>query len=291
MSWQTLIIIHNVLSAVFVIAQRKLAVDAQGKYNIQIVLFMHSFIALIGVGWAIAAREEINVSAAFDHSPLFVAASGLFFISSLALFKMFRYLDAAIGTIVNLLSSFMIVLFSGLFLGSTLQGYDVVGALLLAVAVWILFSSRKNKKLRHTNWSKGLTLAAIGAVSLGGAITIEKYLVDRIGAVSYVPFGFTFQWATLFLFSIRGMKPFIGSIRAVQVKGILFAGVVRGFAGLTFLLSLSRAQSSAVIGTLTALKVVIVSVLSVLVLRETELLKRKALASLIAFGGVLLLFL
>lgn len=288
MSWQLLIVAHNVFSAVFVVLQRRLALDFKGKYNLQVVALVHVLISIIGITWAILAKEPINLQKNFEFLHLYILAGLLVFVSSVAHYVMYRYLDAAIGTIVNLMSSFFIVFFSSIILGETLTGNDFLGAGLLGLAVAVIFSSRQKKKIK-SSWLKGASHAVVGAVAIGIAITIEKYLVDRVGAVSYVPFGFGIQSMILLIFSARSMPKFLKSAKKVDLKYLVFTGIFRGLAGLCFLLSLSRSGNAAIVGSLTTIKVVLVSILGIVILKEKKLLFRKSLAAFVALIGVMII--
>lgn len=290
MTWQVLILTHNVLSAVFIVLQRRLAVTYKKRYSLQITAIINCWVAVVGVLWAIVAPEKINFYGAIEYWYWFILAGILFFLSAYVHFLTYRYVDAAVGAILNLLSTIGIIFCAWVFLGEKLQGYDLLGAGLVMAAVVILFVSHQKHKKHRSNFFYGFLYAALGAVTLGAAVTIEKYLVDRIGAVSYVPLGFSVQSIFLVLFALKGSKGFFKTLSRKSLISATTAGLLRAGAGLAFLISLTRSSNTAVLGALGGVKVVIVAVLGVLILKEHKMILRKTLATVVAVSGIFILF-
>jgi hypothetical protein len=283
--WPVLMLLHNVFASIFALQSRRLAVKYPQAY-FQIMVGV--FVALYGVflAYALFHVSEISYMAALQHAPQLLLTGVGFAGHAVLTFLTFRYVDAAVGTLFTVLNLVAIVVVSSITLNETLTPTQILGSFILLTAILIVLLIHLPKKKRH-NWHIGLALAIASSFFMGAAVASEKYLLDAIGLPTYAVFGVACDLLCVLLLAfVFGRKYFVLYRNPRFAKDIVLAGVSRAGVGFFFVLALVAADNASLVGATGGLKIVLTAVLAGIILRETQYMPRKLVASLIAFVGV-----
>jgi hypothetical protein len=278
-------LVQNVFASVTALQARRMASTYTGAH-FQILAGAFVVAYFIFGGYALLSWQQISLASALAYAPQIILSSVAFTIWNALTFLVFRYVDAAIGSLFTTLNLVAVVIISSLTINETLTSMQLVGAVVLFAAILIVLLSHLSKAKRH-RWEIGLILTIIGSLAFGAAIASEKYLLDQIGLPTYGVFGFGVQVFMLVILALLFRpKHFALYKNSSFVKNVIGLGVVRAGAGLLFVIALVMADNASLVGVLSGLKIIITAILAGVFLHETQLMGRKLVAAMVAFVGV-----
>lgn len=285
MSWQVLMLLQNVFASAYALQSRQLARKYKSAH-FQILAVTFVIMYLVFICYAL-----INVSSISLITPLqfggTIVLTGLYFtVWTVLTFLVYRFVDAAIGTLLTTLNLIAVIVTASILLGESLTLLQGVGAVLLLGSIFIISSAHLSKIKQH-NLVVAISLSLIASVFFGLAIANEKYLLDHMGAPTYLIFGVGAQVVPLLLLAFLYKPREFRHFKQVKFrKNVIIMGLTRAGAGLLFILSLVLANNASLIGVLSGLKIILTTILAAILLKEVMLMKRKIVASVIAFFGV-----
>jgi len=216
------------------------------------------------------------------HIMLLAAACGLFG----ALFFAFsfvsqKHVEAGITSLASNVYTPISVALAWLLLGEGLAGNQILGTILLLVALVIISKKHRVGKFR---FDKYFLMMILSGVFLGLTVTVERVLQKTTGLTTTMVLSW---WAQcLFL----GLLTLIVKDKNIHTnKSVTIAGVLTFFHGLSWSLLVFTVGNLGVVSAVTTFKVVLIFVAAAIFLKEREDLPRKIVGSLIAVAGLLLM--
>lgn len=284
MSWQLLMLLQNMFASVYALQSRQLATRYHAAH-FQILAVVFIFVYIVFLGYALMNSGEIAPQAAADYAGQLAVTGILFTVWTVLTFITFRFVDAAIGIIFSTLNLIAVVLAASFIIHESLTILQLVGAALLVTSIVVIGLAHQAKKKKR-NWFIGLLLTIIASICFGAAMTSEKYLLDRIGAPTYAVFGIGAQMLPLVILALCYRRKEFRLFKKKEFRNKVVAmGLVRGMAGLLFIVSLVIVNNLSLVGMLSGLKVVMTAILAAIILKELMFIRRKLLAAFISLVG------
>ena len=284
MPWPLLMLFQNMFSASFALFSRSIAKNIkQAHFQINAVIF--TVILLSGSSWALS-QGGIDIRYLTNNLPIFIFAGICFAITNIASYRVFEYTDAAIASIMSTLNTLAAVIIGTIALGEGLSTRQIIGAILLFSAIWLVLST-KVKPEKRGRWLTGLGFSLIAALFFGIATSTEKHLLNSMSTANYILFGWGFQWlASMTLRLMFRPGQWKKLYRSTQLKKVIGAGFIRAGGGFLFIFSLVSANNVSVISVLAGVKAIFVVVLGASLLKEKEYMTTKMQGALLAMTGI-----
>lgn len=202
----------------------------------------------------------------------------------------FRYMDAAMGTLLGTLHIVMAVLGGLVVLGERLGLQEVAGAAIALAAVTYALSVHVSRRERR-HWTLGIVCAVASGVLFSVAVMAEKYLLGEMAVPSYLVWAGGTQWVIAVLLALLfGRRQFRKVLSADNAGLLLAAGLTRLGMGVLFVFSLVALKSLCMAVILAGLRPLFVAFLGAAFLHERRFMRRKIIASAVAAIGVALMF-
>lgn len=285
MPWQMIMLFQNTFASVYALESRVLA-QKYKKAHFQILFATFAMVYAVFIVYALLHMPQLHFMVLPQYYGLSVLVGLMFTVSTVLTFITLRYVDAAVGTLLTLLNILAVVVLSSVLIGESLSSLQLGGGLLLMVSIYLIFSTKQTPK-HHHNFVLASTLSVIASVCFGLAITGEKYLLNNIGAPTYAIVGIGLQFVPLLLLAVYYNRGEFKHFYKSDFRNRVFVmGLVRGGAGLLFILSLVGANNASLIGALSGFKVILTTLLAAILLKELTFIKKKLLASCVACIGV-----
>jgi drug/metabolite transporter (DMT)-like permease len=276
---------QNVFASVFTLQSRKLA-KTYKKAHFQILCVVFGILYLVFLAYAGLHYSSIVPSQAAKFAPLSIVVGLCFTVYTALTFVMFRYVDAAIGSIFSVLNLLSVVLLSTLTINEGLSPIQLFGALLLVCAIIGVLSTHLTSAKKH-KWQFGFALSLVASVFFGFAIAGQKHLLGKIGLPTYAVFGIGAEFLPLLLLSLfYGRKEYKHFKKIEFSRYVVGMGLVRGGAGLLFIAALIAANNASLIGMLSGFKIVLTAILAAVLLKETAYIRRKLLMAFVSMVGI-----
>ncbi len=284
-AWPVLMLLQNILAGIFALQSRQLAARYQSAH-FQILSVVLVITWAIFLGYAFLNWTSVSVQSAANFAPQIILTGLAFTIWAVLTFITFRFVDTAVGSLFATLNLVAAVLFASFAIQETLSPWQLVGALLLFFSIIFMLSAHLSKQ-QSRDWAIGLILTVVASVFVGAAIASEKYLLNNIGMPTYSVFGIAGQTIPLIVLALIYRPKQFALFKNFNFSlSVMLMGLVRGAAGLLFVLSLVLANNASLVGALSGLKIILATILAAIFLHETQLMPRKLLAATIAFIGV-----
>lgn len=288
MSWGLVMILQNVFASIYALQSRKLAKHYK-EAHFQILATTFLMVYLVFICYALFNRDKVDLVIGLKNTALVFLVASCFTVWTVLTFITYRFADASLGTLLTLLNLIAVVTVSSAVLDESLTLTQTAGSLILVGSILILSKVEAIPRYRSAV-KTAIILALIASVAFGFAITGEKYLLDQMGGPTYAIIGVGAQSLLLLVIALIYNRSQFRHFRKPRFfANIAAMGLVRGGAGLLFILSLIGLNNASLVGALSGLKVIITTILAVVILRETRLLKYKIQAGLVAVVGTGLL--
>ena len=279
---------QNVFGAFYSIFSRKLVVQfPHAQLQLSALLFLVTYFVALPFAMVHGHPYLADLTEWWPYLLLGGLATAL---NGASMFYIFRYMDAAMGSLL-VTTNVVAAVFAAMYvLGERMGLREVVGATLVFLAVIYALSVHVTKRERR-NWTMGILFTLGSAVCFSVAVTIEKQMLNEMNVSSYFVWGWGAQ--TLIgtaLALLLGAKQFKKVLRRDNVSLLAAAGLTRATMGILFVFSLVLLRSLCVAVVLAGLRPLFVSFLGAWVLRERRFLARKVVASLAAAVGVAIMF-
>jgi drug/metabolite transporter (DMT)-like permease len=260
MPWQFTILLQNLLASFYALGSRNLAKE-QKKAHFQILAVVFAMVYLVFLLFALSHMSSVSLTAAVQYAPKIVGVGLAFTAWTVLTFITFRYLDAAIGTLLSTLNLLALVLVATFSIHEGLTSVQAVGASLLILSLYIVFSARQNS-IRNRNVMFGVGLSIVASVFYGFAISGEKYLLDHVGIATYSVVGVGAQFLPLCLLAVVYNRDEFKLFKQARfTKRVILLGAIRAGAGLLFIVSLVKSNNASLIGVLSGFKIVLTTLL------------------------------
>jgi|GEM_PF-2087972 len=279
---------QDLCGAFYSLLSRRLSVRL-ARAQLQLAAVMLTFTFALGLPFALL-HGGVEVSALARWWPCFLLGGVASALSVTVNLLVFRYLDAAMGTLLGTTYIVLSIASAMYVLGERLGLRQIIGALIALAAVAYALSVHVNRRERR-NWTLGMLVTLVGAVLFSVAVVVEKFLLVKVGVSSYVAWGWGAQWlcATVLATLVGGHH--FGQIFAKRNRSLVIgAGCTRTAMALLFVSTLVIFKSLCVAVVLAGLRPLFVAFLGAWFLHERKFLARKIMASVAAAIGVAIMF-
>lgn len=293
MDWQGFVLINALFIALSMIIMRLLGRD-KAYTGASFVINAGSFVVLWLSGVALLPLlGTVDGQMLHQYFWRFVGGGVLFALTNVATYKSLTYVDAATGTIFNTINTLFSVGMAALTLHEDLSVLQAGGAVVLMVAIiYSALTLRANDtKFSRRDLLRGLEFALLAALVYAVAITNEKWLLGQMNAASYVAYGWGWQVVASVVAALLLQPKKLKLLGQLSFAGWLAAlGVVKGVAGIAFVLAEIRSNNVALVTVVNNFKIIIVVVLGAWLLKERRKLRQKAIGAVAALAGLTVMF-
>lgn len=293
MTWAIAILAHLLLESAFSLLFRRYAARHGQDYFVANAV-MYVFTALpFGIAWSI-----YNGGPQFNFSPQlwgFFALAGLFFaVGNAAAFKANSKIEAAQFSVIASMRAIVVIVVAGYLLAETLRTGQLLGAgLVLAGGVIAIMASNHHRQLNKLLQLNPYTVIAVAStIVLGGAIITEKYLLNNVPLATYLVVGWGFQTFWMVVLAHRQLPTkTVAIIKDGRIWSLLLLGGLRTLGGFCFITALVLSDSSPLVASAAAAKLVLVAIGGYLFLHEKTYEALTVLAAILASVGMVFLIL
>ncbi len=280
-NWQVLIGISVVLFAFSTLLQRILLRENKSDPITYSIFFQFTVGVLIGLyGFMFADMSMPRLQPLIINLVLMVV---LYILSNIFIFNALKKIEASEYTIIFATRTLFTILASSFFLSQTLSLKQIMGALLVLVAV--AMAVYKKTKFR---FNKGEIFALLGAMFFGFATTNDKVLLSSFQLYPYVSIAFILPAIVMLIIfpqSLPKLKVFLE--KELLMKTLLFC-FIYAVGALTFFSALQISNNSSQIAVVNQTSTILIVLLGVAILKERDFLFRKLIAAALSVLGILL---
>ncbi|MBP7775310.1 MAG: EamA family transporter [Candidatus Saccharimonas sp.] len=221
---------------------------------------------------------------------LTVIASTLFATANILVYRAYSHLNASHYGIINTFKYVVVVVIASLLLHDNLSQQQWIGSLIIIVASIIAsakpVTTRSSKKIRQY-----IFIAIIASTLSGLATVVEKFIVSSVEISVYIIIGWGLQSVIQLLFA-RPRRDIVRAIRQnKQLSPLILIGVMRGIGGVLFVFALSNSQNAALVASVAASKVILITLAGIIFLREQSNIRTILTCAIMAFTGIVLIVL
>jgi drug/metabolite transporter (DMT)-like permease len=192
-----------------------------------------------------------------------------------------KHVDAAVTSVVSNIYTPVTIILSSLFLHEGLNGKQIIGTVLLLVALFVISKKHQVSRFR---FDKYFWMMLVSGVLLGVLLVAERSLQKTTGLSAST----MMSWGSQCLF--LGLATLIARSRHTYTKkDVLFTGALKLLQGISYVTLVYVVGNLSLVSSITTFKVVIVFIAAVFFLKEKDHLKRKIFGSIIALIGLLLM--
>lgn len=192
-----------------------------------------------------------------------------------------KHIEAGVTNLVVNISTPVTIILATFFLNEKLTGLQVIGTILLLLAMVIV---SKKHHIGKFKFDKYFLLLLAGGVFLGILLVAERTLQKTTGFAA----GTLFSWWSQVLF--LGIAVLItGSRHRFSRKNTIITGVTSGISSLAYVILVTIVGNLSLVSAVTTFKVVLMFIAGAVFLKEKEDLPRKIFGSIVALAGLLLM--
>lgn len=279
---------QNLFGAFYSLLSRRLSVKLPGEQvQVTAVLFTIGIVLALPVALLYGEVYLVDLTRWWPYLLLGGFATVM---NAITMLMVFRYMDAAMGTLLGTIHVVMAFGAGMYVLGEQMELKQLSGALIVLVAVAYALSVHVSRKERR-NWTMGIFFALASAVFFSVAVMIEKFLLGEMTVSSYVVWGFGTQWLIAVALALcLGWRAFGKVLNPRHATLLLATGLTRISMGVLFVMSLVVLRSLCYAVILAGLRPLFVAFLGAAFLHERRFLFRKVVASVVAATGIAIMF-
>jgi drug/metabolite transporter (DMT)-like permease len=279
---------QNVFGAFYSLLSRKLSVTmSHAQAHISAVLYLITLVFVVPFAFWYG---PVSIGVLLTWWPYLLLGSVATALNGVSLLMIFRYMDAAMGSLLITTNVVAAVLSAMYILGERMGMHEVIGASMVIGAVIYALSVHVGRKERR-NWTMGIVFTLCSAALFSVAVVTEKYLLGHMQVSSYLVWEWSLQTVCgLLLAFCFGMSQFRVVFSRQNLRLVLVAGAMRTGMGMLFVASLVVLKNLCTAVVLAGLRPLFVSLLGAALLRERRFLSRKIIASVAAAIGVAVMF-
>lgn len=283
-----IVISQNIFGAFFSIFSRRIAVALPGaQFQIGAIIFT----VMYGLSAPVAFLfGDVYLADLYRLWPQLLIGGVAIALNAATLLLVYRYMDAAMGTLLMTLNMVMSVLAAMLVLGEHMSLQQLIGAGVVFGAVTYALMAHVSK-IERQKWTIGLLFALVNAVFFATGAVAEMYLIKHMSISSYIVWGWGWQWLAVVVLSLCfGRRHFRQALASGTMRLVVGTGLLRIGNGLMFLCSLVVFKSLCLAVILAGLRPLFVAFLGAWFLKERKFLGRKVVASVLAATGIAIMF-
>ncbi|HQF36692.1 MAG TPA: DMT family transporter [Candidatus Dojkabacteria bacterium] len=293
-AWLILTILTIVFGAIAVNVQGYI----MGKLKIDIYLAIFLFQIVAGsfffILWIIRGGSFQELSVLKNYIPNLIFLVIFYNLVNFSNFSALKHIDSGKFSIIASTSNIFVIIFSSLWLGKTILGYQKLGVVIVFLGIVILnYRLLKGRSLKELfRLGIGEILALVGAISLGVAITNDGFMITQMNLYLYVAIAFILPPIIIpicFPKSFTNLKTIKEFFKLNTFKWFVFYMLSFILQSLTFYNALDLSGNPSIIASLTLSSVIPTGILAYIFLKEREDIKLKLLSAIITIIGLLII--
>lgn len=279
---------QNIFGAFYSLLSRRLSVKMpHAQAQISAVLYTITMLVALPIAFWYG---DVYIADLTRWWPYILLGGLVTALNGVSLLLVFRYMDAAMGSLLMTINVVMAVLAAMYILGERMGMQELIGAVAVVAAVVYALSVHVSRRERR-NWTLGILFTVVSAFLFAVAAVVEKFLLGEMGVSSYLVWGWGSQWLIAILIGLLlGWRNYGVVLAKRNMKLVVGAGLMRSGMGMFFVFSIVIFKSLCMAVILAGLRPLFVSFLGAWLLHERKFLLRKVVASVIAAFGVAIMF-
>ena len=219
---------------------------------------------------------DVSLAPYFLISMILYAAGTVFF------FRAIKLIEASEMTILNGVGSLVTILASFIFLHESLSLMQIVGALLILLAVIVINFSKKGIVI-----NKGMWFAVAGTCSYGLAVISDTHIIRSFEAASFIPIGALGTALVLMLWYYKKIPLVIKTVKSAEKNLVIFC-MLYAISAIAFYHALQLGALVGQVSTIFRASIIVTVILSSIFLNERKHLVKKILGAILTTIGVIL---
>lgn len=282
MSWEILLAISVVLSAIPVLLQRVLLKGEHVEPISFSILFQFGVAAIVAaLTLVIHGQIERPSLAPIGWSLLLMSAS--YAVANIFIFNSLKVTEVSRFTVIFASKIFFAVLSLTLFFHEGLNRLQWLGAILIVVGVAIVYLQKTDSK-----FNRGDLYALGAALMFGVANTNDRYLVQFFQSYSYVVYGFLLPGILVALIYPRKTLYIRHYFTKDFLPKMFLLCLFNGLGSIAFFTALQLAPNSSQVFTYNTFTAILTVILSIIFLKERDYLARKLAGAAVSLIGLIL---
>ena len=192
-----------------------------------------------------------------------------------------KYVEAGVSTVINNIYTPITIILATIFLHEGLTFWQVIGTILLLVAMVIV---SKKHQISRFRFDKNFRLMLLSGTMLAFCLVAERVLIKTTGFTAGVMLSW---WSCCVFLGLATLAT--RNKNSYSLKDISLTGVLRFFQDLSWFILLVVVGNLSLVSSITTFKIVFMFIAGAIFLSEKEDLPRKIFGSLIAVAGLLLM--
>lgn len=294
-SWQVLIMLHALFSALQALQFRAIARDKQARHAglaVNAIAFSTLYVCALLV---LPLVGGVRLQEFLDNWRLFAASASLFVFALYLMYKAFTHLESATASVLGTSAALFVVLIAGVFYGERFTPNQIIGMAIVLPCIWyVLLLARKHHKLlnfRDRGWLHGFWYMMGSSLCLALAHVLEKDILQQVTVGSYLAFGWLLQAAVAWLFYVVAGQHARQIFRQNKtVRSAMQLGAVRAATGFFFVMALKLSGSVSLVTVIANFRIIIVAVLAGWLLGERRFYYKKLAAAAVSVLGLSIIF-
>ncbi len=248
----------------------------------QIRFTFQTFLILSLGSLAFPFFSSFYIKGNFLHLFLLSLTCGIFGMACGALFTIAqKHIDAGVSSLVGNIYIPITIVLSSIFLHEGLTPLQIVGTLILLIAVVIV---SKKHRIGKFSFDKYFLYMVLASVLLGVLLVAERALQNMTGFSA----GTMLSWGSQ-TFCLGLLTLFTKSKHTYSNKEVWGYGIVRFLSATSWVVLVYTVGNLSIVSSITTFKIVVVFITAAILLHEREDLGRKVLGSIVAIIGLLLM--
>jgi len=281
MNWFIWGIISIVTTAVANLLQRVIMREKDSDVFGTTVIFQFATAALTGI---FAFWKGFVLPPIGQYFGNFLAATLLWGLGSLSLFKAYQTLGSSEIAILSSLGAVVTIISSIALLGESFSTGKGIGTVLILTSIFLV-TERKGK----LSFKKGTIYALITVLLYGLAVTNDAFILRTYDAISYTSVALFLPGVLLLALRPRAIASFKRLKNMTFTKHMLFLTLFYSTQAVAYYLALQAGANASQLAPIYKSNIVLTVLLAIIFLKEKENLARKLLSAALVTIGVLMI--
>ena len=282
MSWEILLAISVVLSAIPVLLQRVLLKSDHVEPISFSILFQLGVAAVVTI-LTLTLRGNISFPPLAPLGWSLLIMTITYALANIFIFNSLKVTEASRFTVIFASKTFFAVIALTLFFKEGLSLQQWLGAIFIVVGVAVVYLQKTQSQL-----NRGDLFALCAALMFGMANTNDRYLVEFFDPYAYVIIGFLLPGLAIALAYPRKIAYIRTYFTTTFMSKVLLLCLLYGLAAITFFAALQLAPNSSQVFTFNTFGAILTVILSIIFLKERDYLAKKLLGATISLIGLIL---
>lgn len=282
MSWEILLAISVVLSAIPVLLQRVLLKGDHVEPISFSILFQFGVAAVVAV-LTLAIRGSITIPSLAHIGWSLLIMTITYSLANIFIFNSLKVTEASRFTVIFASKTFFAIIALTIFFKEGLSNLQWLGAILIIIGVAIVYLQKTQSQL-----NRGDLFALAAAFMFGIANTNDRYLVQFFDPYAYVIIGFLLPGILIALTYPRKIAHIKTYFTTTFMSKMFLLCLLYGLAAITFFAALQLAPNSSQVFTFNTFGAILTVILSIIFLKERDYLARKLVGAAVSLIGLIL---